>query len=170
MRIAFGYQMGVGKDTACDHLIKQHGGQKLSLSKPLYDIQRYAQERCNLPTQKDRQLLQFLGTNWLKRCDPEALVKLLLFESAKYPANTNIFVSDLRLVEQFKSLRENGFYLIKIIRPNTDPKRKGTGSTNHQSEVELDSIPNENWNLVLNNTGSLKDFQLQLNNLIKTLS
>ncbi len=170
MRIAFGYQMGVGKDTACDYLIKQYGGQKLSLSKPLYDIQRYAQERCNLSKQKDRQLLQFLGTDWLKSRDPEALVKLLLFEATKYPADTNIFVSDLRLLAQFKALQENGFILVKIVRPNINPKRIGTGSSKHQSEVELDAIPNKDWDLVLDNTGSLKAFQLQLNNLMKTSS
>jgi len=32
LKIAFGYKQHVGKDTACDYLVKQHGGAKLSFA------------------------------------------------------------------------------------------------------------------------------------------
>jgi hypothetical protein len=62
IKIAFGYKMGVGKDEACSYLIKKYGGEKISFASPLYDIQHHAQRVCGFEEEKDRQFLQFIGT------------------------------------------------------------------------------------------------------------
>ena len=62
MKIAFGYKMGAGKDTAVDYLKQKYGGTHLSFAGPIYTILENAQHICGFPVEKDRQFLQFIGT------------------------------------------------------------------------------------------------------------
>ena len=159
LKVACGYQMGVGKDEACGHLQRKHGGVIVSLSKPLYDIMNYAQQRCGLPHVKDRKLLQLIGTDWLGSYKPNILAQLALNDISTNYKESNVYISDLRLMDQFNMLRENGFIMVKIVRPRDESmihNRAGTGSSQHRSEVELDSIPNKKWDSIIYNNGNLK--------------
>jgi len=169
MKIVFGYQMGVGKDTACEYLKSKYGGNIISLSKPLYDIMDYAQSRCKLPNHKDRQFLQMVGTEWLETKYSGRLAQIALNDISMLSPETNIYISDLRLVNQFHILRNNGFIAVKINRPRNEiflSERTGSGSTKHRSEIELDSIHNDQWDIIINNDGDLKHFFLQLDQII----
>ena len=69
-KVAFGYKMGVGKDTAVDYLISRHGGKRISFADPIYNIMNYAQEVCGFEPEKDRYFLQLVGTDWARKKDP----------------------------------------------------------------------------------------------------
>ena len=72
-------------------LEKKYGGTHISSVLPLYDIQRYAQLRYGLSEEKDRQFLQYLGSEWGRNKDPNVCISLALKESFR---DGNFFLSD----------------------------------------------------------------------------
>jgi hypothetical protein len=166
LRIAFGYRMGMGKDEACNYLIKKYGGEQISFAAPIYDIQRYAQERCGFKPEKDRQFLQYIGTDWARKKEPNIWVRLALEAT---PKGGNVFLSDLRFPNEFEALKKEGWTCVKLIRPHQED-RKGSGSHTHASENALDSIPNIDWDAVVLNDGSLQHFYAKLDILVDTIN
>ena len=164
-KVAFGYRMGVGKDTAADYLQNVLGGKRMSFAEPIYDILHYAQDRCGIPRCKDRQFLQYVGTNWGRKQNKNMWIDLVLKNT---PENEYVFLSDLRFPNELKALRENGWYCVKLVRDH-DTAREGTGSSTHSSETALDSVPNSQWNAVIYNNGSLTEFLFQLDGLISQI-
>lgn len=156
MLYAFGHRYGVGKDTACEYLIRQHGGIQLSFAMPLYDILHYAQKTCHFPQQKDRKFLQWNGTDWARNIQQDVWVKCLLPKITDTSQN-NYFISDVRYPNEFDALKQLGFTLVKI-------NRNAVIETNqiHASETAL---ANHNWDLVLDNNGTLEEFYNQLDQL-----
>ena len=76
-KIAFGGKMGVGKDFAVEYLRNRYSGNKLSFAKPIYDILNFAQKTCGFREEKDRQFLQFIGTEWARQKNPDIWVEKL---------------------------------------------------------------------------------------------
>jgi hypothetical protein len=165
MKIAFGYKMGVGKDEACSYLQKKYGGHIISFAQPLYSIQTYAQKICGFPIEKDRKLLQFIGTEWARKKDPDVWIRLAL---QNMPKNENIFLSDLRFPNELEYLKKEGWVCIKIKR-SLQHNRKGTGSISHESETLLDNILDSEWDFVLDNNKNLTEFHMNLTTLFETI-
>jgi hypothetical protein len=165
LNIAFGYRCGVGKDTAVDVLIEKHGGNRISFAGPLYEIQTYAQKVCGFEQVKDRKFLQWVGTDWARTKEPGVWVRLAL-DLCK-PGNN--FISDMRFINEFKALKENGWICVKLMR-DVDPGRKGTGSLTHISETELDAVPDSEWDYIIDNSGDLDEFESQLGSLVEDLT
>jgi hypothetical protein len=167
MKIAFGYRMGVGKDTAVNYLIQKHGGTRVSFAGPIYDILAYAQKRCGFTPHKDRQFLQYIGAEWGRRQDPDIWVKLALEASAE--TQGNVFISDLRFPNEFEALKRDGWICVKLIR--TDPEdRVGTGTATHISETALDGVPDEEWDYVIANDGTLEEFEAKIKQIYDSVS
>ena len=165
MKIAFGCKMGVGKDTAVSYLIEQYGGEKISFSTPIYDILHYAQSLCGFNIEKDRDFLQYIGTEWGRRKDPDIWAKMALKNVSE--TNINTYISDLRFLNEFEYMKNNGWKCVKIVRTSVDSNRQGTGSKTHISETELDNLPDDKWDYVLtNNDGTLMEFYDNLDNMI----
>lgn len=162
LKIAFGYKCGSGKDTAVDHAIEMYGGTRFSFAKPIYDIQRYAQQICGFKQEKDRQFLQYVGTEWARNIEEDVWVRVCL-ESV--PDVGNAFISDCRFPNEFEALKKDGWTLIKLVR-DIQEERKGTGSHAHQSEVALDSKGDDDWDYVIMNNGSLEQFKRHLDLVI----
>ena len=166
LRFGFGFEARVGKDSAAVFLIEKFGGVQLSFAKPLYDIQKYVQVRCGLPAEKDRRLLQILGTEWGRDKDPDIWVKLLLQEARALPKETNIYVTDVRFPNEIAALAKNGFILVHIERPehirlNAFVSEAVGGSTKHASETALkDSAAL--WHVHILNDGTLEEFHTKL--------
>lgn len=159
IKLAFGYKMRVGKDTAVDYLISKIGGEKLSFATPIYEIVSFAQKTANLPIYKDRQLLQYIGTEWGRGLDPNIWVNILIDKSNKI-ADKNLFISDLRFKNEFTILQQNGWTCVRI--DNTNP----TEISNHASEVDLDTLEDNKWDYIIKNTASLDLFYTNLDNMI----
>ena len=156
--------MGVGKDEACSYLSNKYGGDRLSFASPLYDIKRYAQQRCRFREEKDRQFLQYIGTDWARKKDPNVWIRLLLDESSSSKEG-NLFLSDLRFSNEFEILKKEGWVCVKINRPLVDDERKGSGIVNHDSEIDLDTIDDKEWDFIIQNNQSMEDFYSRLDNL-----
>jgi len=167
IKIAFGCQARVGKDTAADYLIDVYGGECKKFSTPLYDILHYAQDRLGFKREKDGQFLQYIGTEWARKKDEDIWANTLL-KNIK-GSHSNIYVTDLRFKNEFKLLRKNGFKLVRIIRDDaSNDATYGNRNTQHQSEVDLLDIPLDEWDFVIYNNESLEELKFQLDNLVET--
>jgi hypothetical protein len=162
MKIAFGYKMGSGKDTAVSYLIERFGGRQLSFAKPIYDILCYAQRRCGINPEKDRRFLQLVGTEWGRKGNPNIWINLLLLEaSTLIEENCNVYISDLRFLNELKALKENGWFCVKIKREH-DETRAGSGEKEHESETELDKASDSEWDYVIENNDTLEKLYQEL--------
>lgn len=155
MRIAFGCQARVGKDTACSYLALNYGGKILSFAEPLYELLYHCQNQLNFPLQKDRKFLQFIGTDWARGHDKDVWVKKLI---SRLPHEGNVFVSDLRFPNEMKALRDNGFVCVQIHR------KSSTREMNHESETALLGF---DFDFLIENNGDLDEFHRSLEHLVE---
>lgn len=162
VKIAFGGQMGTGKDTAVDYLIKKYGGKRISFAGPIYDILFFAQKTCNFPHIKDRGFLQYIGTEWARQKNPNIWIEKAI---NSVDTDCNNYISDLRFRNEFDALKENGWKCIKIIRSShLENNRVGSGTSTHASELELNLI--NGWDHIIVNDGTLEDFYTKLDSIM----
>src|SRR5665647_1961382 len=70
LRIALGYQKGVGKSEAVRYLKEKHGGYIFNFADPLYEMMYSIQDIAGIPRHKDRTLLRALG-DWGRSRSPD---------------------------------------------------------------------------------------------------
>ena len=157
---AFGGQARSGKSTAAEYLQRHQGGLILPIAGPLYSILEYAQNTCDFSPRKDRQFLQWVGTDWAREEDENVWINLLMKRIGKIPENvTNIYVPDVRFPNEVRKLRDAGFLIIRVERDvaESDPSF-GSGSRVHDSETALDSTSTEKWDFVVQNNSTITEF------------
>ena len=162
IKIAFGCKMRSGKDTSVNYLIKKYGGKRLSFATPIYDILHYAQKVCDFPIKKDREFLQWVGTNWGRGKDEDVWVKKLLRET---PEDGNVFISDLRFFNEFQLLKEDGWICVCINRFNNCQEEKDIKRYIHPSETNLDRISQSRWDYIIDNNGTLEELYEKLDKI-----
>lgn len=177
--IAFGYRKGYGKDFCANYLVQKYGFKRLAFADPLKDAARAlfgfseAQLYGDLKEVEDsfwgfspRWLLQRLGTDTLRNTFGEICVKegkwhpaeinqiwvrALLRKRAQVTRGPGVVITDLRFLNEFDSLQKEGAVTVKVIRPLSE---LGNPTQDvHASEVELDSLTNSKWDIVLRNVG-----------------
>lgn len=158
LRLAFGHQARVGKDTLAALLKEKYGGKILHFSDKLYEILYFAQNTCGFPQAKDTKFLQWVGTEWGRNQDSDVWVKATL---KNLQTEANYFVADLRFPNEAKALKEDGFTLIKIVRSDRPIDR----DTGHISETALSNY--EGWDFVLENNGSIEELVKKLEAIMK---
>lgn len=111
-----------------------------------------------------RQLLIDIGTGVGRSYNENIWIDNLLYQLQQEIKNNVLAfaVSDVRFVNECKTLKENGFYLIKLIR---DSQLK----IDHISETDQDSIPNDYFNYILHNDGSLEDLHFKSEKIFNDL-
>ena len=164
MRIAFGYKARSGKDTASDYLIQKYGGCKLSFAGSIYKIACKAQKIACFPQEKDRELLQFLGS-WGRKRDPDTWINIVKESILLNSTYNNIFISDVRFNNEFDMLKKQDFLLVKIVRREIE-----SDAGSHPSEVELDSVEDDKWDAVIYNNGNIEDFYKKLDLMTKNFN
>lgn len=157
VKIAFGFERRVGKDTSCDYLISKYGGLKLSFAEPLYNILYFAQDICHFERCKDRKFLQYIGTEWARTIKNDVWVNLLITKVRDNQNHKNIFVSDLRFENEFQALKAEGFICVQI---QGNKEQHLDGYENHQSDMELKNF--NGWDYTLDNSGNLENLYEQL--------
>lgn len=153
MKIAFGFNMRVGKDEAVEYLLSKYGGNKITFADPLYEILYHTQNAFGFIREKDREFLQMIGM-WARSKDPNVFVKLALEDVND---DENFFCNDLRFANEFSALKTSGWICVKIL-------RKTNIISEHQSEVELTT--ENNWDYVVENNGSLEEFHKKLDDIV----
>ena len=158
IKIAFGGKMRVGKDTAVKYCKSQVDSyDHFSFAEPVYEIMKFAQKTTGLKYSKDRNFLQYIGTDWGRAIDENIWVNVLL-EKANKSTKDYIFVSDIRFENEFEALKNDGWICVKII--------KNTNISNaHISENSLDKIEESKWHYVIENNANVEIFY----NKIKTI-
>ena len=167
LKIAFGGNMGSGKDHAGNYLKTKYGGSCVSFAGPIYDILHYAQDRCKIVRHKDRRFLQLVGTEWGRSIDPSLWIDLLL--SSTETEGENYFVTDLRFENEFYTLKNKSWICIKIVRESDSSERVGTGSLGHSSELSLKNIPSKCWDYTIYNNGSVEEFENKLDQILMSI-
>jgi len=161
VRIAFSGKMQVGKTTSAEYLVRKYGFVKLSFAGKLKEIAKdlwSEQFECN---QKPRKLLQDLGIK-MREIDEDVWVKYLLRIIKNLPKETNIAIDDLRFLNEYKALKNEGFFVVRIIR-DIPP----SPFSNHQSELEVDKMP---YDWIIYNTSTLENLYAELDKLVEMLS
>lgn len=171
LRIAFGNKARVGKDSACDYLIEKYGGEKLRFATPVYGLAGAIQDFMGLPRKKDPALLQWVGVGmrqlygdnvWSSIVRKHIDVIAHNAPSDNGESSRNIFVADMRFINEADMLREAGFVLVRIDRPDRPIDR----DPNHISETELD---NYKFDYVVENNGSLEAFYRSIEGLMREI-
>lgn len=99
-----------------------------------------------------RQLLIDIGTGLGRSYNPNIWIDNLLYKynKAKKENILAFSVPDVRFINEFTALKENNFYIIKLVR-NSELK------INHISETNQNSIAEENFDYIAYNNGTLDE-------------
>ena len=170
MKFGFGCQSGVGKDEACEYLKKNYGGMILHFSDPIYEIMNFAQNTCKFERKKDRQFLQYIGTDWARSINPEVWINSLMDKILEMKSDplalkkdiSNIYVGDVRFKNEASALKNKGFICVLIINPNRQLLNKKENT--HISENDAFTYF---WDDVIVNDGTLEEFHKKLELLVK---
>ena len=155
------------KDTFCNYIIRKLSKlkiNKIAFADPIYDIMYYAQGVCGFENTKDRKFLQFIGTDWARNKQDDIWVNIALTKSKNLEV---ALISDLRFNNEFKILKENGWFNVKIIRNNSPTTRIGNGNIDHSSETELDILHNLSWDYIIENNGTLDEFYKKIDIMLQ---
>ncbi len=178
-----------GKDTFSDYIIKKYGFIKYSFADPLkkgiqaffnlsneqlYDekLKETIDERWGV---SPRTLFQVIGTDIfqhsIKSFFPELkgeprkhwviLFKEWYLDLIQKNPNAFVIVSDARFLHELNEIKNLGGIIIKIIRPLSEKN-----SDLHQSEKEIDDIPDELINYKIKNDSTLESFYQKINDII----
>lgn len=155
MKIAIAGKICSGKSTLCKGIIKKFSNinfEKRSFADGVYEL---AYKLFDMK-EKDRNLLQAIGTN-MRKIDKDVWAK----NTVKNIEGKNIIIDDLRYPNEMKYLIDNDFFIIKLNiskklqlerLKNTYPNswKSQIPKLTHESEISLDIVPNENFNLIIN--------------------
>lgn len=156
--------MGSGKDTCVDYLVSKYPDYtRISFAGALYDILEYAQEKCGFEKKKDRKFLQFVGTDWGRTIDNNVWINIVLNKEISGIG----LISDIRFKNELDALKENGWVCVKVIRNDIDKNRCGTGSSSHESEVDIE---NKYWDYIIDNNSSFEELNCQIDKIIKNIN
>ena len=155
MRLAFGFRAGSGKDYASEYLRGKYGGYNLKFAAPVKDTATLIQTHLGLPVEKDRELLQWLGTDYGRKRDPNVWIRQMQ-EAIRVGPPAHLFVSDMRFPNEADALKELGFYLVRLDRELPT----GASWATHESETALEKY--EGFDFVIKNCGSPKHYEGQI--------
>lgn len=158
---------GVGKDTAADHLVRNHGFVKIALADPLrdglkamlglsdqrFDDRNLKEAQIDWLGASPRQLLQTLGTEWGRNYIARDLwLRVAARRIDALPPGAHVVVSDIRFEDEAAWVRKQGGQLWHI-------RRDIQASDPHSSEQGIALQPGD---VEIFNTGSLAQLHAQL--------
>lgn len=160
IRIAFGCQFRVGKDTAAEYLQGKTGGTLLNFAEPIRKIEAFTQATLGLVGKKDRKFRQTIG-DWGRSEDEDIFVKLLVAELAGLHHET-IYVTDVRFPNEFAALKKAGFYMVRLTRRDR-PMPDDPALAEHPSER---SLCDAHWDETISNDGTLDELHAKLDDFL----
>lgn len=125
---------------------------------PRYALQKLGTEwgrDCYEPTWIEyglRVAKKLLGEGYAYKYSPQRGLEIT-FE-AGFQRPTGVVISDVRFLNEIEGLKEGGAKLVRVKRLNAGLKGQ---FSEHRSETEQDDIPDELFDFIVNNAGSLED-------------
>lgn len=182
MKIGISGKQGAGKTALAKILIEKYNFQKVSFADGVKNTGMqvfgltYDQAFGN---SKDRVLLQQIGQK-LREIDPNVWVNMVVREIKKSDkVIPNVVIDDVRFKNEFDTLRENGFIMVRID-ASEDIRKERIGSTfanpTHISETDLDAIgvkeqdDEVGWDVFINNSASLETLEKFAATIVRTFS
>jgi len=147
VRIAFSGKMQVGKTTSADYLVRRYGFVKLSFAGKLKEIAHDLFPEQFEKGEKPRKLLQDLGIK-MREIDEDVWARYVIRKVESLPKENNIAIDDLRFLNEYKAVKNAGFFVIRIVR-DVPP----SPFSNHQSETEVEKMP---FDWVIYNTSTFE--------------
>lgn len=109
-----------------------------------------------------RRLLQDLGKMG-RKYNPEIWINGALSIAQDYlEKDYLVIISDTRFVNELERLKKDNYYCIRVIRP-------GSSNMTDESEIDLDSVPNSEFDYILNNDGDLEDLEKKILDVCKKI-
>lgn len=138
IKLAFGHKARVGKDTACEYVLKTYGNQQgkiFRFAQPVYAIATLIQKFLGRDEVKDPGLLQLIGLGMREHYGEDIWVNEVDKQVAVMALDTTVaVVPDMRFPNEMKTLKERGFVTVNINRANRVIDR----DQSHPSEIGLD--------------------------------
>lgn len=108
-----------------------------------------------------RQLLIDLGTGVGRQYKENLWLDVFdyTFKIAKSKKREVVIVTDVRFRNEFDHLKKLGFFQIRVLRDSH-------AKINHSSETNQDSIQNEEFDVVIENNGSLEELEYKIKQII----
>ena len=78
-------------------------------------------------------------------------------------------IDDLRFINELQRIKQNGGKIIKISREVQKHRALPEDIYENQSELDLDNIPDSDWDLIIDNNSSIQDLTDILNRYVVTL-
>lgn len=123
---------------------------------------------------KDRDLLQLIGTEYGRhKIDPDIWVKCAQTEVASIEsynplANTFVVFDDLRFKNEFYAFKAMpGTTIVRLVADEEVRKKRADkfpDNPNHQSEIDLDDIPDDQFDLVIRTDGPDENKEVAIHN------
>lgn len=164
IRIAFSGKMRSGKDTAADYLMSKTGGHAARFSAPLYELQTLVQSFLGFPLVKERELLQFLGSNYARAKDENVWVNL--FRDRYVNSKVPLYCTDCRFPNEAEVLKSLGFVIVRLERDDSHRIHAGASSMEHESETALDNY--SGFDRVFKNNSNIQELHNFLDSLLES--
>ncbi len=155
MKIAISGKAGSGKTTLAEIFVKKYGFTRTGFANA---VKQVGMEEHGLSwdeafgDKKNREVLQAIGHGRRVQYGEDYWVNKF-FEQIK--DMDNIVVDDVRYMNEYEILKKNGFITVRIDSPENVRReripRTFPKDTNHQSEIDLDSV--SDWHVFINNVG-----------------
>jgi hypothetical protein len=172
--IAFTGLMQSGKTTAMQMLqnILPYSN-SLKFAQPIYDMQEFIYARAGLTLhEKDRKLMQYLGTDWGRDKDKDLWLKAWT-TSAKAHLDSKderpvvLVCDDVRFDNEAQTVKDLGGCIVKV--HCSELRRSERSSLTGSSHVSENGIDGNYVNYLLYNEGSLVSLENQVKALLKDL-
>lgn len=142
--------------------------ENVKLAQPLYDIQNVIYEIAglDLPYPKDRELLQWIGSEWGRKKNPDIWVNAWGKKVASLAADgvEVILCDDLRFDNEAQKIKDAGGKIVQVVAPDSIRQARGSLVGNsHQSEK---GISPSLVDAIIHNDGNLYSLEGQVMELL----
>jgi len=135
VRIAFSGKMQVGRTTSANYLVKKYEFVKFSFAGKLKEIAHNLFPEQFEKGEKPRKLLQDLSIK-MREIDEDVWARYVIRKVDSLPKESNVAIDDLRFLNEYKAVKNAGFFVVRIMR-DVPP----SPLSNHQSETEVERMP-----------------------------
>jgi len=150
-----------GKTTTSNMLVRDHDFREVTFAESLkklcmnmFDLsleqiygalKEVVDPRYNM---SPREIFQLVGTECMRKINPSIWIEKVTPFIVNHMKLIDIVVSDVRFKNEFDFVKSVGGHMVKIVRID-GPGQATPAIEHHKSEVDLDSVPNDQYSAVI---------------------